>query len=221
MLFDLRSRGRRRGVQVIYVGLAFVMVGGLLLVGVGTGTGGGILNAFTNDGSGGNQGQVVSAQLTAALKAEKKDPSSAANAAALVSAYYTVAGEGANYDSATASYTSGGKAALKQATEWWTKYSNMTSSPNSITAQLAANANLQLGDYAAAASAWEIYTEAEPSVLKGFECLAVSAYAANQTRKGDLAATKAEAMAPSIDRLQIKQLMTEAKSTPTVAQQLC
>jgi hypothetical protein len=221
MLFDLRSRGRRRGVQVIYVGLAFVMVGGLLLVGVGTGTGGGILNAFTNNGSGGNQGQVVTAQLTAALKAEKKDPSSAANAAALVSAYYTVAGEGANFDSATSTYTKGGKAALKQATTWWTKYTTLTSSPNSITAQLAAHANLQLGNYAAAASAWEVYTLVQPAVLKGFECLAVSAYAASQTRKGDLAAAKAEAMAPKIDRLQIKQLMTAAKSSPTVAQQLC
>ena len=49
MLFDLRSRGRRRAVRVIYVGLAVLMFGGLVLFGVGAGNGlGGLLNAFTN-----------------------------------------------------------------------------------------------------------------------------------------------------------------------------
>ena len=37
MLFDLRGRGRRRTVQVIYIGLAILMVGGLLLFGIGGG----------------------------------------------------------------------------------------------------------------------------------------------------------------------------------------
>ena len=56
MLFDLRSRGRRTTVRVIYLFLALVMVAGLVLVGVGTGTNqGGLLNAFTNNGSGSGQ----------------------------------------------------------------------------------------------------------------------------------------------------------------------
>ena len=48
MLFDLRSRGRRRTVQAVYLGLAVLMGGGLVLFGVGAGNSfGGILNAFT------------------------------------------------------------------------------------------------------------------------------------------------------------------------------
>ena len=53
MLFDLRSRGRRHTVRVIYLFLALVMASGLVLVGVGTGSSGGLLNAFTNGSSSG------------------------------------------------------------------------------------------------------------------------------------------------------------------------
>src|SRR5205085_1062861 len=48
MLFDLRGRGRRRTVQVIYVSLAVLMGGGLVLFGVGSFGGTGILNAVDN-----------------------------------------------------------------------------------------------------------------------------------------------------------------------------
>jgi hypothetical protein len=56
MLFDLRSRGRRRTVQAVYLGLAILIGGGLVLFGVGTGSGnGGLLNAFSGGSS--NQSQ--------------------------------------------------------------------------------------------------------------------------------------------------------------------
>jgi hypothetical protein len=52
MLFDLRSRGRRRTVQAVYLTLAILMGGGLVLFGVGAGNGiGGLLNAFTGNSS--------------------------------------------------------------------------------------------------------------------------------------------------------------------------
>ena len=50
MLFDLRGRGRRRTVQVIYVGLALLFGVGFIGFGVGVGGGGGgILNALTGE----------------------------------------------------------------------------------------------------------------------------------------------------------------------------
>src|ERR1700732_1853186 len=53
MLFDLRARGRRKTVQITYIGLAVLFGGGLVLFGVGGGFGGtGILNAVnSNEGS--------------------------------------------------------------------------------------------------------------------------------------------------------------------------
>ena len=50
MLFDLRGRGRRRTVRVIYIGLALLIGVGLVGFGVGGGFGGGgLLNAATNN----------------------------------------------------------------------------------------------------------------------------------------------------------------------------
>ena len=52
MLFDLRSRGRRRTVQAVYLFLAILIGGGLVLFGVGAGNGlGGLLNGLTGSGS--------------------------------------------------------------------------------------------------------------------------------------------------------------------------
>src|SRR5471030_660008 len=87
MLLDLRSRGRRRTVQVVYLGLALLMGGGLVLFGVGTGSGiGGLLNAFTGNGSGNNQTAVISQQEKAALRQTRLQPNSASAWSALLSA---------------------------------------------------------------------------------------------------------------------------------------
>src|SRR5438309_5284452 len=53
MLFDLRSRGRRGTVRVVYVGLALLIGLGLVGFGIGGGFGGGgIFTAGTNEGGG-------------------------------------------------------------------------------------------------------------------------------------------------------------------------
>src|SRR6478752_5968313 len=51
MLFDLRGRGRRRTVQVIYLTLAILLGGGLVLFGIGGGTNGGLFDAIGGNGS--------------------------------------------------------------------------------------------------------------------------------------------------------------------------
>ena len=85
MLFDLRSRGRRRTVQAVYLGLAMLMGGGLVLFGVGAGNGfGGLLNAFTGSGSATASSSVVSQQEKTALKATQQHPDDPAAWAALV-----------------------------------------------------------------------------------------------------------------------------------------
>src|SRR5512140_2327389 len=97
MLFDLRSRGRRRTVQAVYLGLAILMGGGLVLFGVGTGTGGGgLLNAFGGGSS--NQKQVLSSDEKTALKQVQQNPNNAAAWSSLVQARWTNAGQGSNFN---------------------------------------------------------------------------------------------------------------------------
>lgn len=219
MLFDLRSRGRRRTVQVVYLGLAVVMGAGLLLVGVGTGNGGGILNAFTGNGSGNSQKQVVGQQEKDALKATMLRPNDPAAWASLVQARDAAAKQGNDYDASTGAFTTVGKKELAAETQAWQRYLALTKHPDPNVAILAAGAYGALGDYAQEASAWEIQTVANPNVARGFECLAASAYAAGQTHKGSLAAQKAVSLVPKIQRLTLQQALDQAKTHPQVAQQ--
>ncbi len=71
MLFDLRGRGRRRTVQVIYLGLALLIGAGLVFFGVGAGVGGGgLLNSLTGNESSGSTS--FSAQIKQVQKAHRK-----------------------------------------------------------------------------------------------------------------------------------------------------
>jgi hypothetical protein len=220
MLFDLRSRGRRRTVQVVYLGLAILIGGGLVLFGVGAGNGlGGLLNAFNGGGSSSGQKAVVSAQEQQAIKATQLNPNSAAAWANLVQARWTSAGQGANFNSSTGQFTNSGLNELKLATQDWQKYLALTKNPDPNLAVLAARAYAGQQNYAGEASAWDIETLADPSAVKGFECLAVSAYAAGQTRKGDLAQAKALSLVPKAQQALLKNQLQAAKTTPSVAQQ--
>jgi hypothetical protein len=215
MLFDLRSRGRRRTVQVIYSFLALVMFSGLILVGVGTGSGGGILNAFTNNGSGNNQGQVVTAQEKAALKATQKAPTSPSAWDKLVQARYETAVQ--QYSSTARQFTKAGRKTLNDTIAAWTRYLQLTKAPNTNTAILVAKAYAALGNYAGMAGAWQLYANANPTVPLGFECLAVSAYAAKESRVGDLAAAKAITLVPQAKQFELKQQLNAAKTSPASA----
>lgn len=212
MLFDLRSRGRRRTVQGVYLFLAIILGGGLVLFGVGAGNGlGGLLNAFTGNGSGSNQSSVVSAQEKTALQAVKANPNSANAWSQLVQARWSSARQGTTYNVKK----------LHQTTQDWQRYLQLTKSPDPNLAVLAARAYAVQGNYGGAASAWEIETASSPGELKGYECLAVSAYAAKQNRKGDLALAKVLSTVPKAQQAAVKGQITAAKTTPAITQQLC
>jgi hypothetical protein len=220
MLFDLRSRGRRTTVRGVYLTLAILMGGGLILFGVGTGvSGGGLLNAF-GGGGGGSQNQTVSAAEKSAEKAVKANPSSPAAWAQLVQARWTSAGQGGNYDAATQTFTASGKKELAKAGQAWQRYLQLTGGkdPKQI-AVLAGRVYASEGDYAGEASAWEVQAAATPGQVKSYECLALSSYAAGQTRKGDLALDKALTLVPKAQRKTLTTNLQAAKTNPKLAQQ--
>ncbi|MGI8427838.1 MAG: hypothetical protein ACR2OB_00690 [Solirubrobacteraceae bacterium] len=219
MLFDLRSRGRRRTVQVTYLGLALLMGGGLVLFGVGTGAGGGGLLNGLGGGGANNQKQVVGQQEKTALRATAVRPSDPQAWGSLLQTRWTSAGQAPNFNASTQSFTSTGRKELTGAAQAWQRYLQLTAHPDPNLAVLAARAYAALGDYANEASAWENVTLANPSEAKGFECLAASAYAAHQTHKGDLATTKAISLVPKVRQFEIKQALTQAKTQPQIAQQ--
>jgi hypothetical protein len=221
MLFDLRSRGRRRTVQVIYIGLAVLIGAGLILFGVGTGTGGGgLFGAFTGGGSSTGASGAVKAAATKAQKAAQKNPNDPAVWARLVTARFSVAGAGTNFNSTTNTYSPAGKQQLALVAQAWKKYEGLAKKPDVNTATLAARAYSNLSQYANAADAYQAVTAAEPTDLKGFECVAVMSFAAKNTRVGQLAENHVLAKLPKSTAKQVKAEITQVKSNPSVATQL-
>jgi len=221
VLFDLRSRGRRRTVQVVYLGLALLIGGGLILFGVGTGSGGGgLLGAFTGGGSGGNSNQVVSAQVKAAELQTRQDPSNPAAWSALVSAQWQSASS-TGYNSSTQTYNATGQKDLAALAQAWQHYIALTKTPDPDIAILAARAYEHLGQYANAANAWQAITSVNTNQINAFACLAANAYAAKQTRVGTLAEAKTISLAPKTERTQLKSEISAAKTQPSVVLSIC
>jgi hypothetical protein len=136
-----------------------------------------------------------------------------------VSARWTSAtNNNANYNSSTGQFTAAGQKELASLATAWTRYQSLTKSPDPNTAILAARAYAKLGQYSNAAGAWETVASGNPNEASAFECLAVNSYAAGDTRKGDLAAAKAEGLLPKANRTTIKQTFSQAKATKSTAQ---
>src|ERR687884_171845 len=56
MLFDLRGAGRRKTIQMVYILLAVLMGGGLVLFGIGGSVSGGLIDAITNNSGSASSG---------------------------------------------------------------------------------------------------------------------------------------------------------------------
>ncbi len=214
MLFDLRGRGRRRTVQVIYLGLAILMGGGLVLLGVGGNTsGGGLLDAFTNGSSAPDTG-VFGDRRKAVERRVKANRQDAAAWAALARARYQEASAGGGVDQNTGVFTAEGKAELREADRAWKQYlkldpPQLDATVAVIMAQVYGPAGLDRPDDAVAAQ--EIVADRREDVGSYLQ-LAGYAFAANQTRKGDLAGGKAISLATKEQKTQIETQVEGLKS---------
>ncbi|ADB54320.1 hypothetical protein [Conexibacter woesei] len=212
MLFDLQSRGRRTAVKIVYLSLAVLIGGGLVLFGVGTGTGGGGLLDVFNDGSSDVSSQVSDAEKRAD-RAVRANPQDAAAWATLARARYLTAGQGDNFNATEQSFTASGQEKLRSAQRAWDRYLALDPArPDANVARLMAQAFAPgaLNEPDEAASALEIVTEQEPSSA-AFSQLAQFAYLAGQERRGDLAAAKAVELAPEAQRRLVRTSLDRAK----------
>jgi hypothetical protein len=218
MLFDLRGRGRRRTVQVIYVSLAILMGGGLVLFGIGGNTNGGLIDAITGNGGGGSSDSTAQRQVDSAAKATTLQPQNAAAWLRLARARYQLANV-KGYDRNTGGYNADGKTELRGADTAWTRYLDLDpKAPDVNVASLMVQAYGPTGLNQAekAVTAQEVITEQKGDDYAQLAQLALLAYQAKQLRKGDLAAAKALRLAPKDQRSQLKQTLDQAKQTPAL-----
>jgi len=214
MLFDLRGRGRRSTVRVIYMGLALLFGAGFILLGVGVGVGGGgLLNAFTeNEGSGGT---TFAKEIKKYEKLTQEHPYSAAAWEQLLK--YQLHEAGNETYVANGQLTSKGKELFHQASQSWSNYLRLSAShPNTELAQLMVNVYGKegLNEPASEVQVLQIVVTARPTAAY-YSDLAAYAYLANNPRVGDLAAVKAVSLAPAGEQARLKKELETIKKNPT------
>jgi hypothetical protein len=211
MLFDLRGRGRRRTVRVIYIGLALLMGVGLVGFGIGSFGSGGILNAASNSEGGGSAS--FAGQIKTYKKQTGQNPANAAAWEGLTKALLHEAG-GVTQNGLTPK----GKELFKEASESWQRYIALTPhnpSPTLAQLMLTVYAEEGLNQPAQAVQVLQIIVAARPTSAALYAQLAQYAYKAKNTQLGDLAAAKSVALAPAAQQARVKTELAEIKKFPS------
>lgn len=215
MLFDLRGRGRRRTVQVIYVGLAIIFLLGFVGLGVGGGFGsGGIFSAFTNrEGSG---GVSRASEVKKYERLTRQQPGNVNAWEKLLNAQLHEAG-GEAYVSRAGGVTSKGRELFTKIAQSWNSYLALNPRKPSVPIakeMLQVFTEEGLNQPAAAVQVLQILVAAEPNSAHYYSFLAYYAYKAHNTRVGDLAAQKAISLAPAVQRQRLKTELAALKKNP-------
>ncbi len=218
MLFDLRGRGRRRTVRVIYTGLALLMGIGLVGFGIGGGFGGGGLftAASKNEGAGG--GASYASEITKYKKIIVVHPNDTGAWEALLKAQLHEAGN-EPYETSEGAVTSQGKSLYAQVAKTWSGYMalNPTVSPELAKEMLRIYDEEGLNEPAQAVHVLQLVVADEPSNASYYAQLAEYAYRAHNVRIGDLASEKAVSLAPASEKTTLQKDLAEVKANPSGA----
>jgi hypothetical protein len=213
MLFDLRGRGRRRTVQVIYVGLALLFGIGFIGFGVGVGSGGGgILNALT--GESGAPKASFAGQVKKYQKLVVEQPKSLSAWEGLINAQLHEAGGESSVSNGK--LTSQGKELYSDVAQSWNSYLALNPpkpNPKLAKEMLRVFGEEGLNQPASAVEVLQIVVANDPSSVSYFAELAEFAYKAHNERQGDLAAEKAVSLSPASGRAKLKKELAELKKS--------
>ncbi len=215
MLFDLRGRGRRRMVRVIYVGLALLMGVGLVGFGVGSiGSGGGLFNSLSNNE--GSNAASFSSQIKKYEKLTKQQPKNLAAWEGLTKNLLHEAG-GEEFTTAQGVVTEKGRDLYIRASHSWNSY--IALNPKKPSAELAqlmftVYGETGLNQPEKAVEVLQVVVAARPTAAY-YSQLAIYAYKAKNSRLGDLAAGKAVSLAPANARTRLKRELSEFKLNPS------
>jgi hypothetical protein len=216
MLFDLRGRGRRRTVRVIYTGLALLMGVGLVGFGIGGGFGGGgLLNAATNS-EGGSSASFAN-QIKKYRKLTEEKPSDLSAWEGLTKNMLHEAGS-ETYVSNAGVATSKGKALYRETSQAWKSYIALDPPKPSLELSkemLNVYGEGGLDEPAQAVDVLQLVVAAEPKNTAYYAQLAVYAYRAKNAGLGDLASEKAVSLAPAAQKVRLKNELAEIKKNPS------
>ena len=207
MLFDLKSGKRRRVVQIVFGGLAFLFFISFVGFGIGSDVTGGIFDAIGLGGSGSGSDPQYEQQIEdaqAALEADPKDPDAYAD---LIAAYFGSAQSGITVDESTGQRAISPEAQsdLQRAGQAWDDY--MATKPQQVSVTTAGNAVqvfVLVGDATGASEAQAVVAN-DQRTAASYAQLALYLYADGQIKEGDAAGEQAVAAAEASQRQQVQK----------------
>jgi tetratricopeptide (TPR) repeat protein len=208
MLFDLKGK-RKRLVQVVYLGLAILFGGGLVLFGVGGNVSGGLIDAFKGTGSANTS--VFSDLVERAERRAAANPREPEVWLDVARAQFNLASSPEGSSAETGQLTDRGQQAIVEVAQAWERYLRLK--PKKADAGVASFAALAYGalqDYDKAVETQELAVESRPSANAYFQ-LADFAYRAGQVGTGDRAAKEAVRRTPSDQRNTVRSLIKDTK----------
>lgn len=203
MLFDLQGP-RKTFVKAIYLGLAILMAGGLILFGIGSEVNGGLADVFGGDGTGDLRSAVEKGE-----KKVQQDPKNKTALEDLIADRYSLAGSEKNFNPETGEFSEEGKQQLEAASKDWKAYLKLTKNePDVTTASYAVSAFLGLQDAKGATQAQEFITQQEPNAANYLALMLYALYAGDQ-----VVASGAEVKARELaeDKAELKEINSQIK----------
>jgi len=216
MLFDLQGK-RRRVVQGVYLMLAVLMGGGLVLFGIGGDVSGGLFDAFS-DRNGGSGNDVVEERIDRNEDRAKEKPRAEAPHKELVRDYYALA---VGQASDQGVFPADAQDELRKASTHWTAYLDVEKGePDASLARVA----LQIYDQTALNQPQKAVEVARIIAQDGNDAgsymqLAQYALLAGDKRIEKLASAKAVDLAPKNQRKAVREQLQQIKGA-VIAQQL-
>jgi hypothetical protein len=213
MLFDLRGR-RRRVVQVVYLMLALLLGGGLVLFGIGGDVSGGLIDAFKGGGGASSGDSALQDRVNRQEERLAKNPQNEAVLQSLIRDYYSLAT--GQRESGSIGFPADAKDELRKSGEYWQRYTRVVDGEPSADA---ARYALQVYDVGAldrskeAQKAAAIIAQDSNDVASYLRLVAYAARAGD-TRTADLAAEKAVDLAPKAQRKQVEEQAEALKKPP-------
>lgn len=218
MLFDLQGP-RKTVVKWIYLGLALLLGGGLVLFGIGSDVNGGLADILGNKSSA-SQAKDNVKKYSKQLETNPKDKRALQD---LIGARYSLAADESNFNQEKNTFSEEGTEQLKLLVKDWERYIKLAGDkPNIAAANFAVSAYLGLNDAKGATAVQQILTKHQPTASNYLALMLYASYAGDT-----LVASGAEQRALQVAtpeekkevRAQIKEIKEQMKERSAEIQQ--
>lgn len=204
MLFDLQGR-RKSAIKAVYLSLAILLGGGLVLFGVGSNVQGGLADLFTGGSTGSGE---IKKQIKKDQEALAKDPKNGKLYVNLMADRLQLASDPDNLNAKQTAYKDSGKAQLRLLLKDWQKYRKVVKVPEKSALGYVVGAYVGLEDAKGATRTQRMLAGLEPKANNYLELMRLAIYAGDN-RLVELSKIKALELAKPSQMIVVNRAIKE------------